>query len=422
MARTGAERMAALRAKKALEAKMPPMLTLLQAANTEKPELEPIEASNDGYSLIFDSVFCDWLSISHPLREYHPIINDGRVFKILEDGTTDWVNECWKTLHCASSDTTLRIKCDGEKVMLTGNIGRYGQDNNLCGYSVAECCQLWQDVLDKYYPTIGKLFLPDIEMLNRITGEVEHSGTRITRCDLTSNFDTDNFASLSAMLMSHQIGQHPPRSGKYGPMWGYEAKRAGWFKAKVYDKTCELEGRRTPATGATTARFEIQLGSEYLRRNNLHTISGWQGDNEMSNKTTTFENVIYGKFADQVFKEQATAENWLQIPPRLRHYAIMWRDGHSLRSQCGSDATFYRVRKQLLDYGVDCSQPCNIVTLVRRVEVVRIKPLNSRRSSEQFQQHRRNLSAILDGGIDRSHEAAIVENHKFDELKKSQAA
>jgi hypothetical protein len=126
-----------------------------------------------------------------------------------------------------------------------------------------------------FYPAvdIDTFFGPDREMVNRDTGEVESTGTRITRCDLAANFYTDNFASLTAMIMTRKLGQLLPRAGQYGPTWGYEkGRRQNWFRAKIYDKTCELEGRRTPAAGATTARFECQFGSEFLKRRGLSIL------------------------------------------------------------------------------------------------------------------------------------------------------
>jgi hypothetical protein len=35
--------------------------------------------------------------------------------------------------------------------------------------------------------------------------------------------------------------------------------------------------------------------------------------------------------------------------------------------------------KRLKAYGVDCSMPCNITTLTRRIEVVKVEPLPARR-------------------------------------------
>ncbi len=388
------ERMRLSRARaKSVVAELPDMLKLLKPLPIEKVlDVVPID---DQQIPVFDSVICDWLTISHPLREFYPLVNDGQILRINKDGSNDWTTECWETLRCASSDTSLRIKCDGYKIMMTGNIGRFGHMDNLNGHTVSDCVEKWRGVVADYFPArtvkitnpttgitelrhykavdLAYFFGSDIEMVNRSTGEIELMGTRITRCDLAGNFFTDNFASLTAMLMTRKLGQRPPRAGKFGPMWGYDSKRANWLKAKVYDKTCELEGRRTSASGATTARFEVQLGSEILKRRGLSVLDGWKGSN--------VENVIYAEFSNQVFREQATAESWLDIPPRIRQYAVLWRDGVPLRNQCKSDATFYRVRKQLLDYGVDASQPCNVMTLVRRVEVVKVMPLPARRSA-----------------------------------------
>lgn len=352
---------------------MPKALQLLKFANEpEKPVTSDLADPYQGVA--FDSVICDWLTITHPLREVLPSVNDGQILKLKADGSREWTTECWKTLKCASSDTSLRIKCDGQTIRMTGNIGRFGQSDNLHGHTVVECVSMWRKLVQEMFPSVTDFFGPDFEMVNRSTGEVQYSGTRITRCDLAGNFHTDNFAALTAQLMTHRIGQLHPRAGKYGPTWGYDSKRSNWFRAKVYDKECELEGRRTPASGATTARFEVQLGSELLKRKNLHTLAGWTKENDM-------ENVTYLEYSNQVFREQATAETWMDIPPRLRQYAVLWRDGTPLRNQCKSDATYYRIRKALLAHGIDASQPCNVLTLTRRIEVVKVQPLPARRAA-----------------------------------------
>jgi len=376
MALTPAERKRAQRERqKALRAmqEQPRMLRMLKLAN-EAPKGAPDTAKPLEEVPQWDEVICDWMSITHPLREPHPVVNDGRILRIKADGVTDWTSECWQTLKCASSDTSLRIKCDGQKVMMTGNIGRFGQADNLNGFTVAQCIEKWRAILAEYYPKVTGFFAPDIEMVNRQTGEIELMGTRITRIDLAGNMYTDNYAALSQMCMTRKLGQRLPRMGKFGPTWGYDSKRANWMKAKLYDKTTELAGRRIPVTGETIARFEVQLGSEILKRKGLDRASGWTTEADM-------ENVIFLEYSNQVFREQATAESWNSIPPRLRQYAILWRDGTPLRAQCKSDATFYRVRKQLLEHGIDASVPCNVMTLTRRIEVVKVQPLQARRAA-----------------------------------------
>lgn len=359
---------------KSVVAELPTLLKLIKRPDRDAalPVLADLPVTPDLPE--FDSVICDWLTITHPLRSHHPIVSGGMIMKINRDKSVEWSSECWETFECPSSETSLRIKCDGVTVRMTGNIGRFGEKDNLTGLSVCQCIEKWRAILMDYLPKVDwmiEFFGVDTHQLDADTGELVPSGTRITRCDLAANFYTDNYSALSQMLMTRRMGQLIPRSGKYGPIWGYDSKRSNWLRAKVYDKLCELSGRRTPAAGETTARFEVQLGSEILKRQELHKIEKW--------KKIDMEKIIYGTFSNQVFREQVTAENWLDIPPRIRQYAALWRDGISLRNQCKSDATFYRVRKQLLEYGLDCSQPCNVMTLVRRIETVKVIPLQARR-------------------------------------------
>ena len=315
----------------------------------------------------FDSVMCDWLTISHRFHFEHErgqVVNGGKIMRIDADGVIDWEQACWENLRCPSSDTSLRIRCDGEKLQMTGNIGRWMRDDNLQGLTVAQCVGLWRDFL------AARGMLPPLFGTRRVYGD---HGTSITRVDLAANLWTDNFSALTQSAMSQRIGQKPARAGKYGAMWGYEAKRGNWVKAKLYDKTCEMEGRRTPAAGATVARFEVQLGGEKLKRHGWDVVEKWEGESDM-------ENVIYKEFADQVFRQQAMAESWNDIPIRIRQYAVLWRDGQDVRGQC-SKTTFYRVRNQLLEHGLDIAQPCNIVSLTRRIVEVKVMPLQSRRAA-----------------------------------------
>ena len=72
-----------------------------------------------------------------------------------------------------------------------------------------------------------------------LTGDSKllEAGTFITRIDLAGNFEVSDYAALCSAAMVRRIGQKLPMAGKYGPTWGYDAKRSNWTKAKLYDKT-----------------------------------------------------------------------------------------------------------------------------------------------------------------------------------------
>lgn len=317
--------------------------------------------------MIFDSVFCDWMTLRHdyPANAPSTAIDSGRILKISRDGEIEYESMSWDQIKCASSDTSIRFKCDGAHLWATGNIGRFSQPDNLLGHTVIECVDKWAEVL--------KVFGVDLRMFGtRISaGTLAECGTTLTRLDLTGNFHVSDYPAMCAAMSVRRIGQKLPMMGKYGPTWGYDSKRGNWFKAKIYDKTCEMEGRRTYSRGATLARMEVQIGSQYLKQYGLDKVENWKEGEFM-------ENVIYGKFADQIFRESFSVEDWRDIPPRLRQHAILWRDGVDIRSQV-SKTTFYRVRSQLLEYGIDIGTPCNVIALTRQIHRVDFMPVNGLR-------------------------------------------
>lgn len=327
------------------------------ASNSQKWEFSPL----------FGSVICDWMSGRHEYMTPVEPRNGGMVLKVKPDGEIEWETASWESIRCPSSDTSIRVKCDGKRLHFSGNIGRFQHTDNLTGLTVIECVERWGTVLKNLgFDTTG------FGTRNRV-GTVAECGTFLTRLDLAGNLATDNYAALCATCLSRRIGQRLPAVGKYGPTWGYEAKRSNWLKAKLYDKTAELEGRRTPTPGATTARFEVQLGSEYLKQYHLDAVAAWKDRN--------MGTIIYGKFADQVFRDQIDTTRWTDIPSRLRSWAVLWRDGHDVRNQMSKSA-YYRIRKTLLDdHGIDIGVPCNVQALTRRVQTVMVQPLNAYRNA-----------------------------------------
>lgn len=325
------------------------------ASNSHRREKSPV----------FDSVCCDWLSGRHEYLYDVPARNGGRVLRLSADGEIEWEQVAWESIRCPSSDTSLRVKCDGRRLHFSGNIGRFQHSSNLEGLPVIECVEKMAQVLK----VLG-FDVTGFGSRHRV-GTASECGTFLTRIDLAGNFETDNYAALCTAAMSRRISQRRPREGRFGPTWGYDAKRGNWSKAKLYDKLAEMEGRRSPASGATIGRFEVQLGSEYLKQHNLDAVAHW--------KESNMGQIVYGRFAEPVFRETVQASGWQGMPARLRAWAVLWRDGEDLRNHL-SVSQFYKVRRQLLEgYGVDVSVPCNVQSLTRSVQVVKVRPVNALR-------------------------------------------
>jgi len=328
----------------------------------------------------FVSVCCDWMSFRHEYPEPIEPRNSGRIMKIDADGVIDWETQQWERIKCASSDTSIRVKCDGKTLRGMANIGRFQQADNVTGLTVMQCIERWAEVLGRLGYNVegfgtrfqrkvtngaGELLSGDCKLLE--------AGTYITRIDLAGNFEVSDYSALCSAAMVRRIGQKLPMAGKYGPTWGYDSKRSNWTKAKLYDKTAEQQGKRRSGGGATLARFEVQLGAEYLKREKLDRAINWKGDD--------MAQIIYGKFASPVFRESLSVTDWSEIPARLRQYAILWRDGTDVRCEFKSPSGYYKVRTKLMDYGIDIGTPCNVMALTRFTRVVEVVPVSALREA-----------------------------------------
>lgn len=85
------------------------------------------------------------------------------------------------------------------------------------------------------------------------------------------------------------------------------------------------------------------------------------------------EDKIYALFSGPV-TESATIDEYLEIPGRAGELAVAWRDGADLKKRL-SHNTFYRYRRELLQFGIDIAVPANISRLRTRVEIISLSPL-----------------------------------------------
>ena len=319
------------------------------------------------------AVFCDWMTAVHVYPEGVPPRESGRILKVTPDGEIEWEAQSWEGIRCPSSDTAIRAKCDGRALRVTGNVGRFGRSSNVTGYSLGVCVERAREVLENLGFDVTGFGVAGIRT------EFGRTGTVLARVDLAANCLVSDYPMLCQALMQRKIGNMRPIMGKYGPTWGYGAKRGGWVRVKLYDKDAEQAGRKTTSPGATMARFEVQLGREWLRVNVLDTVESWSG---LSEGGLDMGQVIWGRFAEQAFREAADADRMADIPARFQRFAYAWEKGRDVRSMC-SLATYYRARKALLEFGIDIGVPCNVVALKREVKQVSVEWLTTDHSRMQ---------------------------------------
>ena len=324
-----------------------------------------------------DTVFCDWLSIYQDHFRDIPNLFAGRVFSVDQDGKIEW-DTCKKLQHKGSFETKLLISSDGNRVTLTGNVGRFNRSDNVFGYSVSDCVKIAN-------ATLVELGLPPFEdkppmAINGKNGKdagFQATGAVITRVDLTRNWATGspgNASQVVRYMQGFKLGKFEPESyGCTGVSWGEGSK---YVYNKLYDKAADYvrhlskdnrhHDEKLYAFILTNGvlRQELTLKSRYLGQNNLWRMSQW---------VPGMEQKVLALYSDP-YKESINVDQFLEIDGRAGELAVAWRDGADLKKRLAKN-TFYRYRRELLKYGIDIAVPSNVSRLKTRVEIITLSPL-----------------------------------------------
>lgn len=306
-------------------------------------------------------VFCDWLKLRFPVAGM-----DARYTSVLMQYTEnlgasnpDWVRNAWvhhtkrpenvDDLYGTSSATSVRVRYSPESgfVDVDGNLGRWGRGDNVWGCGVYGAA--WR-------------FLPELLRGSaRCTGNIA-----IRRIDLTANIAfksaSDAYAYLRWATM-HRVHRIKPKPYENGVMWVTE----NW-SMKIYDKIFDLKrlkngslSERLQSEFGYLLRFELTLRTDELVKLGVDDLSSWQHNDEK------MAEIFELKFSPLLREDVQVDIDTESMPARLAAAVDSWRSGRSYPAMVNdgriSRATYYRLRRDLLQYGYDISQPCDVTAL-----------------------------------------------------------
>lgn len=314
--------------------------------------------------------FCDWLTM---YQDHHgvelPRINDGAIWAVDSNGEVSWTTEK-KFTHVGSYDTKIRIKCDGNRVSVDGNISRFNRADNVFGFSVSRCIELYNALLADYGlpPFTSPRF-------DSSSGRLS-DGAIITRVDLTKNYVTGSH-SKAVRLVHYLGGQDGGRRatvkqyGDNGVTWNEGSKYQSsklYIKAESLGEHCH-EQTASWVRNSGLVRHEISLKSRYLAQKKLNHINDW-----IDLEGTEMDNVIYNRFTEVLHRGTALQTEIDHIPGRIGCLASAWRAGKDLwGDESVGRSTRRRWRKELLPFGIDIKQPSNIHRLNTRLEIITLQ-------------------------------------------------
>lgn len=339
--------------------------------------------------MVSQTVFIDWLNIAqrHFLSDL-PIVGDGVSMK--GESFDEFEHEGEKFIclrpgekfrysvpskqEKGSHSTSLRLRCDGRTVTLSGNPGRFDRPDNVFNYGIEETvakasCIVAAHGLPAFTPGHCHAKSTLSERDRDLGLWSEWDGAVYRELHATRNMSAGNEA-LAKEYMGFAGGLRSARiaKGVYGDesiIYGSLAKKGKpLHKAIViYRKAEEMlaHAKGDDAKKAVKAsaeyefardtglvRIECKWGSHFLRDNRLR----FMGEASMAKIISIFER-------ETAFLLDASPDRAVRLvsdmPTKLRLAALAWIRGDDLKALM-SRATYFRVVKALRDYGLDVSE------------------------------------------------------------------
>lgn len=313
------------------------------------------------------ALFVDWLTAT----QHHP----GGGLPILQSGIT-----CFHDRHgncrferisaetlSGSFDSRLRLGCDGHRVFLSGNVGRFGRQDNLFNHGWVGTAECANRVLDR-------VALPPFGAAPRSADEVARHGARIHRLDLTANFCAGSEAQARAVIRwiaSRSVARVKRGCVRDESVWWANTR----YMFKAYLKGLELMDHGLPkdhesvqfARDHGLVRVEVELKRRTLQELGLDK---WEAvsDEQLA--------AVYRDYTELLRAVDRSDEPDIlqEIPARYRMTAAAWLAGREVKGLL-SNGTLYRHAKILREYGLDILQPRSVTHLRVNERVVELEPV-----------------------------------------------
>lgn len=319
----------------------------------------------------------DWCFFEVPFL--HKPIESGRVLCINPDSSLAWSTPRRLNI-CGSHESNIAVRSTGgdgkgnaTHLEISGNPSKFLQGHNLVGSN--DLLSLNYDVFIKI---ITVLNLPPNEFeLNLIkTGKY-----KVKNIHYNEMFELPTREDVRAWLRAGEFkakSRHGRSTLKGTTLYlGYASKR---WKLVFYCKADEINASKSHYLADDFRVPEIMQFIDNKLRAELRLFSRELSDLELNQAYKLTEEKLKSLFKkyiesiDMSGQIPLTSQQLHDLPNVLRSTYLLWKDGYDLRSELPKP-TYYRHRKQLLDFNIDINIRCdrsehanNVIPFVRILE------------------------------------------------------
>lgn len=302
-------------------------------------------------------------------------INGGCIAKLNEKGEVEWLSQSAMPVR-GSYDIHMMVKPLSESLIrVSGNPAKWLQGHNLFGTNdlrllMHRCFVQLCEILEvELYPTIEQ------------SDKVERGEYTISRVDINESWELASQTQVKAWIRSAGEKMSMPYRGK-GVFSGdtlYWGKGSKYWFVKCYSKGDEINGKksnfpselRTPKMleyADKSLRLELVLCSKFLRETQFCWVYHWTPETA---KMLLLQFVSKLEMSNNFMLNDELVST---LPTRLKMAYSAWLSGQDLRTMLPKP-TYYRYRKQLLEYDVDIAlvrdteqRESNVIPLIKVLE------------------------------------------------------
>lgn len=339
----------------------------------------------------------DWVTAKIPCL--HLPIKAGQVMKLTPEGEIEWSTVC-RTSVTGSFDNRLSVRSQGSDgeghattLHISGNPAKYLQGHNIVGSD--NVIKLVQMAVQRAVHTLIDEGMATPFLENSVDwGAIANGDFEIDRVDINYLYELPSRSDVNAWLRAAEYCSHTrhgrPRNDGGTVYWGKQSRR---WSLKAYSKAREIEGKG----------MHKLPDEEYFKKRNLslpwnfkplQKLKDWvqnklrieavirqmelreQGIKYARDLTPERVQNLYSQYVGRIEMAEKVLlndEQALKLPRAAAATYHMWKIGMVPADMLPRN-TFYRHRRQLLEHGIDISNPppiasgSNVVPLIRVLE------------------------------------------------------
>ena len=326
----------------------------------------------------------DWITAIINVDHSMDDLSSGMVYSVNENGEIEWQSRK-KVFSEGSYSSKVLVRSHGDQIYydenglkrckqlyIDGNPAKFLNGHNVTGSN---------NLLSLNYAFIMKV-LAGVNIIPSFSeqSDIFHGEYFLNRVDCTDYLEFKDSAEVSLVL--NRLAETGTYAGRGNATTSngtvYFGKSSTWYAIKFYNKFQELIKHKIPNKIANSEylkefvknkiRCELVLRKRELNKLYLRIARNWTDDTvaDMLKKYINDEKIHINSI------NEFSDNELLEMPRSLRSTYSIWKTGIDT-STVMSKATWYRHRKQLLNYGIDISvkphTDTNIIKFKKTVEV-----------------------------------------------------